>query len=119
MNDSADHVPPQPSSAPPPSNIPPPLQVQPSRARRQFALRLAQRKREMEAAARAQEAEEGEEDDDPSPELESVDLLAEQWATERSALNGRGDPERFADLFDAPDSGEDSEDEKETSRKRA
>ncbi|KAJ9635086.1 sporulation-induced protein [Coniosporium tulheliwenetii] len=97
----------------------PRLQVQPSRARRQFALRLAQRKREMEAAARAQEAEEGEEDDDPSPELESVDLLAEQWATERSAMNGRGDPERFADLFDAPDSGEDSEDERETNRRRA
>ena len=36
-------------------NIPPPLQIPPSRARRQFALRLAQRKAQLESARDVEE----------------------------------------------------------------
>ncbi len=66
----------------------------------------------MEDAARA----EGELDEDPGPEVESADVLGEQWAAERSALNGGGDMEglgRLGRLGEAEDSGEDSGDERE------
>ncbi|EDU40863.1 hypothetical protein Ptr902_01134 [Pyrenophora tritici-repentis] len=42
-------------------NIPPPLQIPPSRARRQFALRLAQRKAQLESTREVEE-----DPDDPS-----------------------------------------------------
>lgn len=42
------------------AKIPPPLQIPPSRARRQFALRLAQRKAELEGKTNSDDGDEGE-----------------------------------------------------------
>jgi len=73
--------------------IPQPLQVAPSRARRQFAMRLAQRRAELESTR--------EQEDD----VEGVDVRADQ---EREVKEGH---ERFARMFEGiDDSSSDEED---------
>lgn len=65
---------------------PPPLQIPPSRARRQFALRLAQRKAQLEATQ--------EQEDDPEPTQEQEEREGHQ---------------RFARMFEGIDDSSDDE----------
>ncbi len=74
------------------SKVPPPLQVQPSRARRQFALRLAQRKAQLESTR--------EQEDDP----EDPDAFKTQEQEEREGH------QRFARMFEGIDDSSDEED---------
>jgi SIT4-associating protein SAP185/190 len=78
--------------------MPPPLKIPPSRARRQFAARLAQRKAELEASNK----EDGDEDDvatgGDSEKKESTDAT-----------------ERFSHLFEGIESSSEDDDEEEGS----
>lgn len=76
------------------SAIPPPLQIPPSRARRQFAMRLAQRKAELDATR----------------ELED-DVGEMQGQQEREVQEGH---ERFKRLFEGMDSSDDDDDDDES-----
>ncbi|KAF1812241.1 SAPS-domain-containing protein [Eremomyces bilateralis CBS 781.70] len=83
----------QPKSTPPIA-IPPPLQVAPSRARRQFAARLAQRQKELEAANAASvdgDPVAGEDDDDEKePDHDADDVSASQvWISGPPRLGDR------------------------------
>ncbi|CAO2655596.1 Nn.00g043990.m01.CDS01 [Neocucurbitaria sp. VM-36] len=71
--------------------VPPPLQVPPSRARRQFALRLAQRKAQLESTR--------EQEDDP----EGADAPITQEQEEREGH------QRFARMFEGIDDSSDDE----------
>jgi SIT4-associating protein SAP185/190 len=72
--------------------VPPPLQIPPSRARRQFALRLAQRKAQLESTR----------DQEDDPEQES-DLAKAQEQEEREGH------QRFARMFEGIDDSSDDE----------
>lgn len=76
------------------SAIPPPLQIPPSRARRQFAMRLAQRKAELDATR----------------ELED-DVDESQGQQEREVREGH---ERFKRLFEGMDSSDEEGGETES-----
>ncbi|KAL1594595.1 sporulation-induced protein [Paraconiothyrium brasiliense] len=83
-------------------SVPPPLQIPPSRARRQFAMRLAQRKAELKTTR--------ESEDDPDDVQESQ---------EREVREGH---ERFKRLFEGMDSsdeeGEGGDDEGSPEREK-
>ncbi|KAF1939442.1 hypothetical protein EJ02DRAFT_424839 [Clathrospora elynae] len=72
-------------------NAPPPLQIPPSRARRQFAMRLAQRKAQLETTREAEE-----DPDDPS-------------APKTQEQEEREGHQRFARLFSGIDDSSDDE----------
>ena len=75
----------------PQPNIPPPLQIPPSRARRQFALRLAQRKAQLESTNAAEE-----DPDDPS-------------APKTQEQEEREGHQRFARMFEGIDDSSDDD----------
>jgi SIT4-associating protein SAP185/190 len=75
------------------SSVPPPLQVPPSRARRQFALRLAQRKAQLESTREQEE----------DPENPGSPKTQEQEEREGH--------QRFARMFEGIDDSSDDENE--------
>jgi len=76
--------------------IPQPLQIPPSRARRQFALRLAQRKAQLESTREQEEDPESttHDDDDPAKAIEQEEREGHQ---------------RFARMFEGIDDSSDDE----------
>jgi hypothetical protein len=92
--------------------VPPPLQVPPSRARRQFAARLAQRRAEKQAA---QEAADGDDEDDNDNENEDFSILSpnsESDVTKKSPLTGgEGGSGRFSRMFEGIEDSSDEDDE--------
>ncbi|PSN60884.1 hypothetical protein BS50DRAFT_159001 [Corynespora cassiicola Philippines] len=76
--------------------MPPPLQIPPSRARRQFAMRLAQRKAELEASK--EQAEE---------------MEADEETQQKEVKEGH---ERFAKMFEGIEDDSSSEDEGEPAK---
>ncbi|ORY12833.1 SIT4 phosphatase-associated protein-domain-containing protein [Clohesyomyces aquaticus] len=91
--------------------MPPPLQIPPSRARRQFAARLAQRKAMLEASNKEDE---GDDDDDDGDGEEKTSSEAAK-GKERAQAKGQ---ERFSNIFEGiEDSSSDEESEKVTAGK--
>ena len=88
-------------------SIPAPLQIPPSRARRQFAMRLAQRKKEKEEAANA---------GDHAEETEAVEGVDVVDMDTSKGGNFRTEEEQRAhnirNLFSADDSDDDDHEEK-------
>lgn len=86
---------------------PPPLQIPPSRARRQFAARLAQRKAALEAANRERDI-----STEPSDTFEEGLIASPEEARldePKGKESGKGGPERFSNLFSGDSSDEDDE----------
>lgn len=98
--------------------MPPPLQIPPSRARRQFAARLAQRKAELEASNK--EEGEGDEDEDDVAEGSASGVGGGDPASDVGGIGGQrglskkegeGNAERFSGLFEGIESDSDEEEE--------
>ncbi|KAF2020516.1 hypothetical protein BU24DRAFT_403620 [Aaosphaeria arxii CBS 175.79] len=78
--------------------MPPPLQIPPSRARRQFAARLAQRKLEFEASQQADNAEDGDDSlSDPSALANPDDDENEK---QKDGSRAKEPHERFTGIFE-------------------